>query len=66
MLIHKAKSLAFFETSFSDPFTSIEIKAPNSGKIIIADKMGKEFKIYSQFINIKLTNITIPANITIA
>ena len=44
MLIHKAKSLTFFETSFSDPFISIEIKAPNSGKIIIADKIGKEFK----------------------
>ena len=66
MLIHKAKSLTFFETSFSDPFISIEIKAPNSGKIIIADKIGKEFKTWSQLKNIKLTNTTIPVNITIA
>ena len=44
MLIHKAKSLTFFDISFSDPFTSIEINAPNNGKIIIDDKIGKEFK----------------------
>ena len=44
MLIHKAKSLTFFETSFSDPFISIEIKAPNRGKNTIDDKIGKEFK----------------------
>ena len=66
-LTHKAKSRTFFVTSFSVPFTKEAIKAPNKGKIIIEDNMGKAVKIKSQYLMNKiLTKIIIPVNIITA